>query len=656
MATNAADALGWQPHWNRLLGFLRADPERLEFTTRLALVCALTTLVDEIYQNPDIALTVYIAFFLNRRERTLSLILSIAFTIVVSVVIALTFGIAREVVDDPMWRVASIALVSFVLLFLGSASRLRPIAGTIALITAYALALLGTVQAGELATRALLYAWLFVAIPAAVTIVVNLALAPAPRRSAERAIAERLRVCAALLREPANGAAQRAFCTRADEGIGAILQNLKLAGMERSIPACDLAALKESALATAGLVSALEVLISTPGLQVSVDARFALAAALEEMAGILERGGYPVDVTCALPAGGGALASRLLGQVRELMTRFAEPARQAEKLKERGDGFFLKDAFTNPQHVQYALKTTGAAVFCYCLYSLLDWPGIHTCFLTCYIVAQTTAAESVEKLTLRICGCLIGAAAGYLAIIFLIPDLTSIGGLLLCVFVGAWFAAYLAAGSERISYAGFQMAFAFFLCVLQGPRAGFDLTVARDRVIGLLLGNCVAYVANVYVWPVSITRRIDPALAAALGLMRKLLLSRDRGEQLSIASNAHSALMAVKADLELARYEPRSIRASDVWLSKRDDAIVKARSLDDVLLLGSGDTDIPRSIIADRLEQLATEIGGGTLSGAPVAPSATDHSELSCLIERHLRALERALRSDGSGSSGHARP
>src|SRR5262249_9757882 len=144
--------------------------------------------------------------------------------------------------------------------------------------------------------------------------------------------------------------------------------------------------------------------------------------------------------------------------------------------KEPG-GFFLKDAFTNPEHLQYAVKITVAAIFCYVLYSLLDWPGIHTCFLTVYIVAQTTAAESVEKLSLRIIGCLVGAVAGYAAIIFLVPYLTSIGGLMIAVFVGAWGAAYVAAGSPRISYAGFQIAFAFFLCVIQGSGPAFDLTV-----------------------------------------------------------------------------------------------------------------------------------------------------------------------------------
>jgi multidrug resistance protein MdtO len=106
-----------------------------------------------------------------------------------------------------------------------------------------------------------------------------------------------------------------------------------------------------------------------------------------------------------------------------------------EKPKE-SSGFFLADAFSNPDHVHYALKTTAAAMFCYLLYSLLDWPGIHTCFITVYIVSLSTTAETVEKLTLRILGCLVGAAAGTAAIVFLVPSLTSIGHLMAVVFLG----------------------------------------------------------------------------------------------------------------------------------------------------------------------------------------------------------------------------
>ena len=145
-------------------------PGRRDFALRLALICALTTLVVEIYQTPSPALTIYLVFFLNKPDRMGSVIANLALIVVISVVIALLFPLVMMVIDQPPLRVASMAIVSFIILFLASASKLKPIGGTLALIAAYTLDLLGSVQMGELATRGLLYAWLFIAIPAGVSL------------------------------------------------------------------------------------------------------------------------------------------------------------------------------------------------------------------------------------------------------------------------------------------------------------------------------------------------------------------------------------------------------------------------------------------------------------------------------------------------------
>lgn len=165
------------------------------------------------------------------------------------------------------------------LLCVASASKLRPIAGTVALIAAYALDLLGTIQTGELATRALLYAWLFVGIPAGVSFIVNLLLAPAPRASAERAIARRLEVAAAYLRNPEDVSEIR---TLLQEGNGEILTLLKLAKIERSAPAEDLACLKQATISSWAIVNAVYADRSESA---------AIASTLEAMAGILRSGG-----------------------------------------------------------------------------------------------------------------------------------------------------------------------------------------------------------------------------------------------------------------------------------------------------------------------------------------------------------------------------
>src|SRR5580658_801463 len=225
-------------------------PGRLEFAARLALICALTTLVVEIYQTPEPALTAYVAFFVMKPDRAESVVTSIVMLLLISLIVGLVLALTVQVIEQPLWRVTAMTLMSFCLTFAASASKLKPIAGIVTLITAYALDLLGSVPGGELATRGILYVWLFVGIPAGVCIVVNLIFGPAPRRLAERALAQRLRVAGALFRVPdadaSNAGARKAFEECLHEGPGEIPEWLKLAGAEKTSPARDIEALQQA--------------------------------------------------------------------------------------------------------------------------------------------------------------------------------------------------------------------------------------------------------------------------------------------------------------------------------------------------------------------------------------------------------------------------
>ena len=143
--------------------------------------------------------------------------------------------------------------------------------------------------------------------------------------------------------------------------------------------------------------------------------------------------------------------------------------------------------------------------------------------ITCYVAALGTVGETVHKLVLRIAGCLVGALLGCAAIFFLMPHMNNIGQLMALVFAGCTLAAWVAQGSQRIAYAGVQIGLAFLLTVLQGFGPDGQISVALDRVYGILLGNVVVFLVFTQVWPVNIASQMDEILKQHLSELKKFI-------------------------------------------------------------------------------------------------------------------------------------
>ena len=561
---------------------------RLARAAEIAFAVMMVTIVSMAYRIPEPAISVYLIFFVAKENSGLNIVMSLALIVVVTLVVALAIGLAILTINAPEGRVVVLAGVAFASFFLGASSKLAPLASSIGLVIAYVPDLLGSAPLGEIALRGLLYAWLFAVMPMLVFIFYNLFFGRHPETLVRQAVAARLLLAARAAQE-GEGASLAALRADLATGDAAREIRLKMVKLWRRLPAATIERLDALSGLSYGLAMTLVAVMTqkpppaAPG---------ALSARLEALAHRIER--LPrVIQPCDVETTGAAPPKNLPDQIAALTSRMetivaggpVERREQAEpESKTEKSGFFVADAFSNPVYARFALKGAAAATICYLTYVLLDWPGIHTAMLTCFIVSLTTVGETVQKLFLRIAGCLAGAAIGVLSMVYILPGTTSIAALVLFVGLVTLPAAWIAVGKPTVSYIGFQLAFAFFLCVLQGAEPRFDLSVARDRTVGILLGDLVVYVIFTRVFPVSTLGQLRRDLDRLLGQCRAVLQTKTAFDPALGATEevgrAYATLEAVSGALAAYGYE--MIRSGDSQMLARANRLA-TRALENLV-------------------------------------------------------------------------
>jgi multidrug resistance protein MdtO len=512
---------------------LEPYPGRSARALEISFVCMIVVIISMMFQIPEPAISTYLVFFAAKENSVENILTSIILIIVVTVAVAIAFGVTLLSLNAPEGRILLIAAVSFAAFFLATASKLAPLAGTMGLIVGYALDLLGSSPLGEIATRGLLYAWLFVSMPMLVLVAYSALFGRAPQILLRQAIASRLSAVSSALRQK-NEEGRERLMESLEGGNAELLKTLGILELLRLQPpdtTARLRALVTLSYSLALTVSDLDTDAAASATDHDLPARVdALAHAVEHMPRLVVAPGREQEIQQAISAGDlAAQAVSLVAAAEDVVTgrplpeTGSETAPKKEDKKKGKSSFFVPDAFSNPDHVRFAGKGTAAVMICYLTFTLLDWPGIHTCMLTCFIVGLTTVGETMQKLSLRIVGCCVGAALGLLTIVYIVPQITSITALAVVIGLVTLPTAWVAVGKPTVSYIGFQAAFALYLCILQGQEPKFDLTIARDRTIGILFGNLVVYVIFTRLFPVSMLGRLRRDVVSLIDQCRVVL-------------------------------------------------------------------------------------------------------------------------------------
>lgn len=183
----------------------------------------------------------------------------------------------------------------------------------------------------------------------------------------------------------------------------------------------------------------------------------------------------------------------------------------------------VRDAFQNPEHLHYALSGCLAGTLCYVIYMLLGWPGLATSVTTCVLTALSNVGSARQKQLLRVAGAVIGGFIfGMGAQIMVLPWLNDITGFTLLFMGVTAVAAWVATSSTRLSYCGLQIALAFYLVNVNEFHIQLSLSIARDRVMGVLLGIFMMWLAFERLHPKKAVDQMVETFNANLGLLAKL--------------------------------------------------------------------------------------------------------------------------------------
>lgn len=598
-------------------------PGRAALTWRIAVLCALVSATAMLFTTPEAAISCYLVIFLMKPDAVINIGTAIGLIVLAAGLVAIMVVIIQYTIDSPLLRMATIAFASFLFLYIGAASQLGEIGGIIALVIAFILTLINMVPVADAVSFGLRYAWYMAAMPMALMALFNLVFGLFPVRLLRQNLLTRLTTTADAIETGAPGRYRPLLeLLRADNG--ALEQQ---GGFAKLLAFVSRPAARQIA---ADVRSSFRMMFAASALPETMDParRADLVAAMRAAAHTLEAGEAPPRFAPDYAAEDAAER-----EIRIAMDIIAG-AEEGLVVPAPKPGFFFDDALTNPAYQRFALKTTAAAMVCYLIYTGIDWQGIHTAMVTCYVAALSSAGETVHKLALRITGCLIGAALGVFSILFIVPYIDGVGALMVLVFGGVMVGAWVSTGPERISYGGVQIALAFLLTVLQGYGPSTSLDTAWDRIAGILLGNIVVYLIFTRLWPVPVEWAVRSHLKAALAALSRLAaLEPDR------RSNAVADVALVEGEagkaaegLDLVAFEPADIRAKPAVEAALRQAHEDIGALARTIYLSR----TPMAGVAQHLDDLSKLVGGENV------PVAADRRDEPAEIRDRLDRLQQA--------------
>ena len=185
-----------------------------------------------------------------------------------------------------------------------------------------------------------------------------------------------------------------------------------------------------------------------------------------------------------------------------------------EKGKKR---FSIESLMPDRERLAHALLITVCAMVFIIPQTYWHLPFATTAAVTVLIIAQPTIGAMRRKAFLRNIGCLIGGGLALLADLLFSSHMTLLWQQLILIFTVFFICGYIKYGSDRISYAGVQMAVAFALSWVSGTGPDATVMPAINRLLGIIAGVLVGGYALTWFRPRYAHKEIMDYLEKGLG-------------------------------------------------------------------------------------------------------------------------------------------
>jgi multidrug resistance protein MdtO len=523
--------------WDNLKPF----PGRGRIALRLAVACTLVALVTYTFRMPFQDLMPFFVLFITKEEKVTTAVTALLVLVAATLAIAVAILIYKSTGNRAEFRIPGIALEIFIGMFLFRVLSIGAVGWILGFIVAASQSLVYLFPTPEETVHQFLWLWVAIAFSVAVAWLANLLLFPvSPTRLLQREFVTGWHAVSAAteqLTTSQTSAGAQLLRPLVKHGPIRFLKLLKLSLIESRDLRGKQDELRRMILS---LDKITRLILSYAKAHLKSSASIAIASRETAILGGLKKeaqsfqqefeAGFVPSSTASRPAmeTDGNIAPQLLeaeNTLQDLAAGDAEPENRSQKAAaaRRKPSLFVADAFSNPRHVQFALKVTLAGMLGYLFYTASDYYGIHTVFYTPLIIALASTGATIHKGFLRIVGCIIGGALGLICLIWVIPRFETLATFLFIVFCVHGLAGWIAAGNDRISYVGLQVALAFDLGFLQGYGPTENIDPLRDRFIGIVIGICIATTVFALIWPESADLSARERLAACLRTIARLL-------------------------------------------------------------------------------------------------------------------------------------